>query len=258
MIRQLDRSVARTATRGHRSSCANGIVLAGQGHAVLTVTTTEGDYILDNRRDDIRFVLEVVSEADPWFEQGASANLFAGRFRNFVVARCRSQGLNLSSDELDLIDAWFMSGSGAPKAQAQAAPSYAPRPDASPRPPVPHEPASYSFRQAATYTEPAQQPQALQSAALAAPSQSDRWWGGDEQQDRGSPSQRSQDFDDHDPKDLPRIALPDPQSMSATIFFGLPVHDPRTLRAIMRASIRGMLTNTKSRVIRSGAMKKIA
>lgn len=26
----------------------------GQGHAVLTVTTTEGDYILDNRRDDIR------------------------------------------------------------------------------------------------------------------------------------------------------------------------------------------------------------
>src|SRR5581483_1577383 len=41
---------------------------------------------LDVRRDDVRFVLEVVSEADPWFEQGASANLFAGRFRNFVVA----------------------------------------------------------------------------------------------------------------------------------------------------------------------------
>ena len=33
---------------------------------------------LDVRRDDVRFVLEVVSEADPWFEQGASANLFAG------------------------------------------------------------------------------------------------------------------------------------------------------------------------------------
>jgi hypothetical protein len=52
-----------------------------------------------------------VSEADPWFEQGASANLFAGRFRNFVVARCRGQGLNLSADELDLIDAWFAGGS---------------------------------------------------------------------------------------------------------------------------------------------------
>ena len=58
-------------------------------------------------RDDVRFVMEVVSEADPRFEQGASANLFAGRFRNFVVARCRSTGLNLSSDELDLIEAWF-------------------------------------------------------------------------------------------------------------------------------------------------------
>ena len=65
---------------------------------------------LDVRRDDVRFVLEVVSEADPWFEQGASANLFAGRFRNFVVARCRGQGLNLSADELDLIDAWFAGG----------------------------------------------------------------------------------------------------------------------------------------------------
>lgn len=62
---------------------------------------------LEIRKDDVRFVLEVVSETDPWFEQGASANLFAGRFRNFVVARCRSQGLNLSADELDLIDAWF-------------------------------------------------------------------------------------------------------------------------------------------------------
>ena len=70
---------------------------------------------LDVRRDDVRFVLEVVSEADPWFEQGASANLFAGRFRNFVVARCRGQGLNLSADELDLIDAWFAGGTLPPE-----------------------------------------------------------------------------------------------------------------------------------------------
>jgi hypothetical protein len=75
---------------------------------------------LEVRRDDVRFVLEVVSEADPWFEQGASANLFAGRFRNFVVARCRGQGLNLSADELDLIDAWF-AGAAAPQ-QAIPAP----------------------------------------------------------------------------------------------------------------------------------------
>ncbi len=69
---------------------------------------------IDVRKDDVRFILEVVSEADPWFEQGATANLFAGRFRNFVVARCRGQGLNLSADELDLIDAWFAGGSSTP------------------------------------------------------------------------------------------------------------------------------------------------
>jgi hypothetical protein len=76
---------------------------------------------LELRRDDVRFVMDVVSEADPWFEQGASANLFAGRFRNFVVARCRGQGLKLSADELDLIEAWFV-GNGSP---AAAAPSRA-------------------------------------------------------------------------------------------------------------------------------------
>jgi hypothetical protein len=65
------------------------------------------DLGLDIRRDDVRFVLDVVGEGDPWFTQGVSASLFASRFRNFVVARCRSQGLNLSADELDLIEAWF-------------------------------------------------------------------------------------------------------------------------------------------------------
>ena len=86
---------------------------------------------LELRRDDVRFVMDVVSEADPWFEQGASANLFAGRFRNFVVARCRGQGLKLSADELDLIEAWFV-GNGAPagaagqRAAAQTAAPYQP------------------------------------------------------------------------------------------------------------------------------------
>jgi hypothetical protein len=81
------------------------------GAQTLTnVTQRAQERGLDVRRDDVRFVLEVVSEADPWFEHGASANLFAGRFRNFVVARCRGQGLNLSADELDLVDAWFAGG----------------------------------------------------------------------------------------------------------------------------------------------------
>jgi hypothetical protein len=83
---------------------------------------------LQIQRDDVRFVLDVVSEPDPWFEQGASANLFAGRFRNFVVARCRGQGLNLSVEELDLIEAWF---TGGPEVMARPA---EPRREAPPAP----------------------------------------------------------------------------------------------------------------------------
>ncbi len=69
---------------------------------------------IEARIDDIRFVIEVISESDPWFEQGKSANLFASRFRNFVVARCRTQGLALTADEVDLIDAWFLAPVKAP------------------------------------------------------------------------------------------------------------------------------------------------
>lgn len=96
---------------------------------------------LDLRRDDVRFVMDVVSEADPWFEQGASANLFAGRFRNFVVARCRGQGLKLSADELDLIEAWFVGNGNAAGAMPQragaqsAAPYTPPQAGASPTQP---------------------------------------------------------------------------------------------------------------------------
>ena len=93
--------------------------LSGQ-QTLINIVQRAREMGLEVRRDDVRFVLEVVSEADPWFEQGASANLFASRFRNFVVARCRSQGLNLSADEIDLIDAWF---GGAPPSQRAAAPA---------------------------------------------------------------------------------------------------------------------------------------
>ena len=115
---------------------------------------------LDVRRDDVRFVLEVVSEADPWFEQGASANLFAGRFRNFVVARCRGQGLNLSADELDLIDAWFAGGT-LPQQQAQV--THAPAPTSPTYAPEPSH--------AAPQSAPVHQQQ-----AAPAPSGLARWW----------------------------------------------------------------------------------
>jgi hypothetical protein len=98
----------------------NGLVGA---QTIQNIVQRAQDRGIDARRDDVRFVLEVVSEADPWFEQGASANLFAGRFRNFVVARCRAQGLTLSADELDLVEAWFAGGAPNPAPrQAPAAP----------------------------------------------------------------------------------------------------------------------------------------
>ena len=102
---------------------------------LANITQRAQDRGLGVRRDDVRFVLEVVSEADPWFEQGASANLFAGRFRNFVVARCRGQGLNLSADELDLIDAWFAGGTLPQPLMAAGSPAAPPPPAQAPPPP---------------------------------------------------------------------------------------------------------------------------
>lgn len=114
------------------------------GQTLTAIVTRAKEMGVELRRDDARFVLEVVSEADPWFEQGASANLFAGRFRNFVVARCRGQGLNLSADEIDLIEAWFAAGpAGGQRAGSGAgnAPVSAPRaPAPSLQPPQPAQP----------------------------------------------------------------------------------------------------------------------
>jgi hypothetical protein len=119
------------------------------------------------KRDDVRFVLEVVSETDPWFEQGASANLFSSRFRNFVIARCRSQGLQLSAEELDLIDAWF---GGSPIAQRTPLAASQNRPAETTSGYAPASP-------------PSRSPAAPQSYA---PQTNDRWWGADEGRQYGS------------------------------------------------------------------------
>jgi hypothetical protein len=126
---------------------------------------------LEVRRDDVRFVLEVVSEADPWFEQGASANLFAGRFRNFVVARCRGQGLNLSADELDLIDAWFAGGS-------------LPQPQATHAPPAPPAYASEA-------SHPRMAAPAPQAPPAPAPSGLARWWSSAGESRKEAPESRA-------------------------------------------------------------------
>jgi NYN domain len=115
-------------------------------------------YGMELRRDDVRFTLEVVGEADPWFEQGASANLLAGRFRNYVVARCRGQGLILTPEELDLIDAWF---AGVGQTQMQ---------------PRVQQPQHVQQQIAPPAQQQMQAPQArLRQPTIAAPS-ADRWW----------------------------------------------------------------------------------
>ncbi|MGE5266588.1 MAG: NYN domain-containing protein [Deltaproteobacteria bacterium] len=133
---------------------ANGLTGA---QTLTNISQRAADLGVTVKRDDVRFVLEVVSETDPWFEQGASANLFASRFRNFVIARCRSQGLQLSAEELDLIDAWF---GGSPMAQ---------------RPPL----ATPQARPAETAFNPAPAPARTLAPSFGQESQ-DRWWGAEE------------------------------------------------------------------------------
>jgi len=129
---------------------------------VANVTNRARELGLDIRREDVRFALDVVGEPDPWFEQGASANLFAGRFRNYVVARCRSHGLNLTPDEIDLIDAWFTGGSSPTPAVRQPAQDHGqgyPRTSNGDQPPPPATPDTrgggwWSFGERQSSSEP--------------------------------------------------------------------------------------------------------
>ena len=114
-------------------------------------------------RDDARFILEVVSETDPWFDQGASATLFGGRFRNFVVGRCRSHGLNLSAEELDLIDSWFAGST--PLQPARQAPAAAQHP--APAQPDPRGPARWWSQSGQSSPQSNQRADALAETATA-------------------------------------------------------------------------------------------
>lgn len=134
---------------------ANGLQGA---QTLVNIAQRAREFGLDIKRDDLRFIYDVVSESDPWFEQGTSATLFASRFRNFVVARCRSQGLNLSADELDLIEAWFS----------------APQPASSSR-------ALPYGRSAGGSNAPAPAQQAAKVAG-SAPHSGEQWWDGGRQQ----------------------------------------------------------------------------
>ena len=122
---------------------------------------------LEVRRDDVRFMLEVVSESDPWFEQGASAESVCGplpQFRGGALPRPGPQPVGRRARP----DRRLVRRRDMPQPQAQtsqaarAAPS---RPAAASAPP----PAAQPGR---TSTPPVSLPTPAPAAAAAG----GRWW----------------------------------------------------------------------------------
>jgi hypothetical protein len=113
-----------------------------QGHQTIdNVRSYAKEVGIDVKRDDVRFIIDVVGRDDPWFEQSVSAIVFASRFRNFVIGQCQEAGMQLAADEIDLIDAWFAGGQPAEQSgkPAQASPSNAtPAAANAPAPPAEH------------------------------------------------------------------------------------------------------------------------
>lgn len=143
--------------------------------------------------DDVRFIMEVVSEPDPWFEQGASPILLANRFRNYVIAQCRRQHMQLSATEIDLIEMWF-TGSNLASGK-DAVPQRTEAVDA------------YRRRNPATAAVPQAQASQLPPVGRQVPpkqDRADRWWHLD------SPGQGAQQGlqDDRSVDDFPRIVRP--------------------------------------------------
>ena len=96
-----------------------------QGHQTIdNVRSLALELGIEIKKEDIRFIIDIVGQQDPWFEQGASVLVFASRFRNYVISRCQDAGMQLSADEIDLIDAWFAGGQvGEPKPQPRVEPA---------------------------------------------------------------------------------------------------------------------------------------
>lgn len=209
------------------------------GQTIVNIESRASTAGLVAKRDDIEFVLEVVGEADPWFEQGASPSLFAGRFRNFVVSRCRAAGLSLSVDELDLIDAWFAAGFAVPQQGAL--------------PPAQSLAASLTANAAAARTPGAQTPAAQQpqpspmqgttrapAPAASTPSpgaaggDQQKWWS-NEQPGQSQPPQNTGAGPGYQPPTQP--AASQPQTTRPTA--GPTPEDMSQLPRILRTQMRG-------------------
>jgi hypothetical protein len=188
------------------------------------IITRVRDRGVDVQIGDVRFVMDVVGETDPWFEQGTSANLFAGRFRNFIVGRCREAGMKLSASELDLIDSWFAPGPApasraADRAADRTAASSATLPDYTPSPAFvpaamtgPIVTTSHDYIQASPQLEASAQSMSTSRTAPSAPirssdpqSRASRWWALDAAKLESGTSAQTPPVVSNDEDDFPRI-----------------------------------------------------
>lgn len=100
------------------------------------------------QRDDVQFILDVLGEQDPWFQQAGAAVQLANRFRNFIVNRCLSQGLVLTPEEQGIVNVWFTGSPSLSGEVPDSIPLHAPSP--APSSPVAQVPRDVSTSDSAT------------------------------------------------------------------------------------------------------------
>jgi hypothetical protein len=67
---------------------------------------------------DVSFVLDAIDEIDPWLEHTRSPAAVARAYRDFVLAKCRHAGVQLTEDEYQLVQVWFGASQWSPAVQS--------------------------------------------------------------------------------------------------------------------------------------------
>ena len=67
---------------------------------------------------DVSFVLVAIDEIDPWLEHTRSPAAVARAYRDFVLAKCRHAGVQLTEDEYQLVQVWFGASQWSPAVQS--------------------------------------------------------------------------------------------------------------------------------------------
>jgi hypothetical protein len=120
--------------------------------AVVARATQEG---LRVALKDVSFVLDAIDEIDPWLEHTRSPAAVARAYRDFVLAKCRHAGVQLTDDEHQLVQVWFgasqWSAVGQPTPEASSQPRPAPSPQ---RAPLSRDPRSYLSEPALAAPDP--------------------------------------------------------------------------------------------------------